>query len=153
MHVQLSTWSACRLYASEPPLPDFQEFMRLAAKHKVLPTWWEPADNVAIEKIAMTDEWANINHAVEKSDIQEQFDSTTPLMLRIIAENVYNWSLQTKRPSFSDQPRCASCGQAEGDADTKLKKCGACGEVSYCSVACQKRHWKHGGHKQACAKT
>ena len=152
MHVQLSTCSACRLYASEPPLPDFQEFMRLAAKHKVLPTWWGPADNVAIEKIAMTDEWANINHAVEKSDIQEQFDSTTPLMLRIIAENVYNWSLQTKRPSFSNQPGCASCGQAEGDNGMKLKKCGACGEVSYCSVERQKKHWKRGGHKQACAK-
>ncbi len=149
----LSVCSACRLYASEPPLPDFQDFMRLAAKHKMLPTWWQPADNVAIEKTAMTNKWANIDHAVEKSDITEHYDASYTLMLRIIADSVYNYSAHEGPPAFSDKPGCAHCGQTEGHNGVELKKCGACGKASYCSVACQKKHWKHGGHKQACAKT
>ena len=35
----------------------------------------------------------------------------------------------------------------------KLKRCAGCEwpGVRYCSAACQKQHWKAGGHKQACA--
>lgn len=44
---------------------------------------------------------------------------------------------------------CASCGKVEVD-DIKLKKCTACKLVKYCSVACQKDHWKQ--HKRACRK-
>ena len=37
--------------------------------------------------------------------------------------------------------RCASCGVKESDGDAvKLKKCGACHLVQYCSVKCQKEH-------------
>ena len=46
-------------------------------------------------------------------------------------------------------PACAACGKA--DPGVKLKKCGHCGKVSYCSVDCQRQHWKQGGHKQACS--
>ena len=46
-------------------------------------------------------------------------------------------------------PACAACGKA--DPGVKLKKCGQCGKVSYCSVDCQRQHWKVGGHKQACS--
>ena len=42
---------------------------------------------------------------------------------------------------------CAYCGKAEVD-DIKLKKCTACLLVKYCSVDCQKNHWKQ--HKKAC---
>mmetsp|Transcript_30058 Transcript_30058/g.60380 ORF Transcript_30058/g.60380 Transcript_30058/m.60380 type:complete len:111 (-) Transcript_30058:878-1210(-) len=37
---------------------------------------------------------------------------------------------------------CASCGIAggDGDDDTKLKRCGACGLVRYCGLKCQRDH-------------
>uniref|UniRef100_A0A7S2DL68 MYND-type domain-containing protein n=1 Tax=Haptolina brevifila TaxID=156173 RepID=A0A7S2DL68_9EUKA len=40
--------------------------------------------------------------------------------------------------------QCAVCGVA----DTKLKQCGRCGVVSYCSPEHQKAHWEV--HKEAC---
>ena len=44
---------------------------------------------------------------------------------------------------------CASCGKAAVD-DMKLKKCGGCELVKYCSVDCQKNHRPQ--HKKACKK-
>ena len=32
----------------------------------------------------------------------------------------------------------------------QMKLCGGCWAVAYCSPACQKEHWKYGGHKNAC---
>lgn len=40
---------------------------------------------------------------------------------------------------------CVVCGSA-GD-----KMCGRCKTATYCSEACQKNHWKSGGHKAVCA--
>ena len=119
VHMQLSMWSACRLYASEPPLPDFQKFMRLAAERKVLPIWWKPTDNVAIEKLAMTDRQANLYDAVWASDIIKQYGSSAPDMLRKVAESVYGWSwpsgaeLEQLALQYTE-PGWASCGQTEG---------------------------------------
>ena len=60
----------CRLYAEEPPLPDFQDFTKSAAENKCLPSWWVPAvDTPAIEHMAVTDDNANLKWAVEKQDI------------------------------------------------------------------------------------
>jgi len=42
---------------------------------------------------------------------------------------------------------CASCGTAEVD-DIQLRKCTACHLVRYCSVKCQRNHWRQ--HKQKC---
>ena len=42
---------------------------------------------------------------------------------------------------------CESCGVC---ADTKLRYCAGCGEVPYCSVACQKADWEM--HRGECAK-
>ena len=39
--------------------------------------------------------------------------------------------------------KCDGCGKDEG-ADLKLKICGACHSVSYCSSACQTTSWS--GH-------
>ena len=148
MDQQCTCSCSCGLHAGcmqmSPPLPDFQEFMRLAAKHKVLPSWWDTTDNAAIEKMAMTDMWANIYCNVEKSNITERYGSDTPLMLRIIAESVYKWSLHIGQPSLGALTSCASCGQAEDDTGLKLEKCRACGKVSCCSVECQKKHWNKG---------
>jgi TPR repeat protein len=45
---------------------------------------------------------------------------------------------------------CANC-KTVGELDT-MKSCGRCRRVWYCSVACQKIHWKGGGHKKVCGK-
>ena len=44
---------------------------------------------------------------------------------------------------------CANCGKGEEDSD-KLKKCGACLSVKYCSATCQKAHRPQ--HKKECKK-
>jgi hypothetical protein len=44
--------------------------------------------------------------------------------------------------------RCDGCG-AEETAAAKLRKCGACHGIYYCTAACQKLDWKT--HKKACA--
>jgi len=45
-----------------------------------------------------------------------------------------------------DAPKCANgeCFEAG------LLRCARCKGVKYCSAACQKVHWKRGGHKQKC---
>jgi hypothetical protein len=45
---------------------------------------------------------------------------------------------------------CAHCKKV-GELDT-MKRCGRCRRVCYCSVECQKLHWKSGGHKKVCGK-
>ena len=46
---------------------------------------------------------------------------------------------------------CANCFRASSSShQLKLLQCAACSAVSYCSKACQKAHWKRGGHKSAC---
>ncbi len=47
---------------------------------------------------------------------------------------------------------CAWCGEVARDQDgscVKLKQCGRCRKVGYCSVECQKSHWKT--HKKECS--
>ena len=46
-----------------------------------------------------------------------------------------------------DMLSCANCGKGDEDCH-KLKKCGACLSVKYCSAECQKAHRPQ--HKQAC---
>ena len=47
---------------------------------------------------------------------------------------------------------CAYCGKAASELGVgeKLRKCGGCGVVRYCSGACQKSAWS-AGHKEECA--
>jgi hypothetical protein len=45
---------------------------------------------------------------------------------------------------------CAHCKKV-GELGT-MKRCGRCHLVCYCSVECQKLHWKRGGHKKVCRK-
>jgi hypothetical protein len=49
----------------------------------------------------------------------------------------------------SDHEKCSFCGKREQKPDSKLKACGGCGEVRYCSQECQTSHWKK-GHKLSC---
>ena len=52
----------------------------------------------------------------------------------------------------AEQPRncCSNCGATSGDG-VKLKKCGGCRRVRYCSAECQAAQWEQ--HKLVCART
>ena len=56
--------------------------------------------------------------------------------------------LSCKPTNLKELASCGHCG-AEKRLDA-LKKCGRCLAVHYCDGACQREHWKRGGHKQAC---
>ena len=47
---------------------------------------------------------------------------------------------------------CSWCGAKEGSLPgiPRHKACGQCNITFYCSVGCQKKHWKEGGHKRNC---
>ena len=50
---------------------------------------------------------------------------------------------------------CSMCGglpsaSSSSGGVAKLKSCGRCMSVRYCSQDCQKKHWGEGGHKAAC---
>jgi hypothetical protein len=56
-------------------------------------------------------------------------------------------------PSISSDSRCANCGMAAAAKGLpKLLRCSKCKSVAYCGAACQRVHWKAGGHKAACKK-
>ena len=44
---------------------------------------------------------------------------------------------------------CAGCGGAPS-AGARLQACGRCLSVRYCFTECQAKHWREGGHKEAC---
>ena len=52
-------------------------------------------------------------------------------------------------PTLTD---CANCGASEGSilGTPAHNACSRCEITYYCSVMCQKRHWKEGGHKKRC---
>ena len=55
-------------------------------------------------------------------------------------------------PQPSEPVACFSCALPSCMAlHAKLKKCGSCQVVSYCSVECQRAHWPD--HKEFCKKT
>ena len=50
---------------------------------------------------------------------------------------------------------CSMCGgppsaTASSGGMAKLKACGRCLSMHYCSQECQKKHWGEGDHKAAC---
>ena len=56
--------------------------------------------------------------------------------------------LPCKPTNLKGLASCDHCG-VEKCLDA-LKKCARCLAVHYCDGACQRKHWKRGGHKQAC---
>lgn len=79
---------ASGLYNEEDPIPDFQDFLTQAeACGDVLPPWWSLQKRLACERLALSDQWCNINSAVGKSDIMEHYgDPLMPMRLRMLAE-------------------------------------------------------------------
>ena len=59
----------------------------------------------------------------------------------------------TPIPSISSDSRCANCGKTAAVTGlVQLLRCSKCKSVAYCGAACQRVHWKAGGHKAACKK-
>ncbi len=56
--------------------------------------------------------------------------------------------LRKLRESSGTGRQCGMCGALEPPGD-KFKKCGGCRVVHYCSLICQKKHWK-AEHKAVC---
>jgi hypothetical protein len=52
-----------------------------------------------------------------------------------------------KSSGAGDPRKCAN----DGCTKPGLLRCAGCMSVKYCSAACQKVHWKQGGHKQECS--
>lgn len=79
------------IYAGESPTPHFTTFLDLAEKRDgILPSWWTKDKRVEVESMAQTDNWADINCCVEKSDIQEHYgNAMMPARLRILGEKIY----------------------------------------------------------------
>ncbi|BGP05867.1 hypothetical protein JCM10049v2_001683 [Rhodotorula toruloides] len=75
------------LYAQEDPYPEFVKFVKKARKH--LPSWFKDEDEKAVLAMCRSHEWADINFAVEKQDINEHYGSTMMAMgLRMWTEKV-----------------------------------------------------------------
>ena len=55
----------------------------------------------------------------------------------------------TAGPAEQPRKRCANCGATSGGG-VKLKKCGGCRRVRYCSAECQAAQWYQ--HKLVCAR-
>lgn len=56
--------------------------------------------------------------------------------------------LESQDDLYTPKMQCASCSAPKSGAAT-LRVCSSCRCVSYCSVDCQRAHWKS-GHKQVC---
>ncbi|KAJ5909946.1 MYND domain protein [Penicillium tannophilum] len=73
-------------------VPGFQRFLRLVeGKRELLPEWWSPAKSQACVAFASGQHNDyNVDHAVEKSDIVEQYgDPLMPMQLRMLGEQIY----------------------------------------------------------------
>ncbi|GAQ78848.1 hypothetical protein KFL_000190650 [Klebsormidium nitens] len=81
---------ASGLYGGEDPLPSFLRFLRKARRKDLMPDWWNDEKEAALKKMALTDKWANIKYAVEKSDITEHYGygSGEHFILRGLAEQI-----------------------------------------------------------------
>ena len=63
-----------------------------------------------------------------------------------VAVDGTGWELSCKATNLRGLATCGHCG-AEKMLDA-LKKCSMCRAVHYCDGACQRAHWKRGGHKE-----
>ncbi|KAJ5543830.1 hypothetical protein N7513_003412 [Penicillium frequentans] len=73
-------------------IPGFRRFLRLVERRReLLPEWWSPAKSqecVALASGQHND--YNVDHAVEKSDIIQQYgDQMMPMQLRMLGEQIY----------------------------------------------------------------
>jgi len=79
-------------------------------------------------------------------DVQSHYNHGVKL-----AEGAFSWDLNgedTAAPLPIVNRKCDKCGKSEEEKSGNLKACGNCMKVVYCSIECQKAHWKE--HKPSC---
>lgn len=84
------------LYSGAGPanvLRHFKQFLnktiRLNIKNKLLPEWWSNDSLKECIEFARTDDFSNINYAVEKHDLQEHYSQMDmPMQLRMFSEKI-----------------------------------------------------------------
>ena len=85
------------LYNGENPVPHFQRFLTKAEKVPgLLPPWWSMEKRKAcITKAKNKKGSFCVFHAVEKSDVQEEWkDAMMPMKLRMLADKIYKRGLK-----------------------------------------------------------
>lgn len=78
-------------YGNGDPAKGFRRYLLKAEKKEnVLPGWWNAEKREACVRFGLrTDHWWQLDCAVEKGDIQEEYgDNGMPMQLRIVAEEI-----------------------------------------------------------------
>ena len=66
--------------------------------------------------------------------------------------NAFRLAWESSKPNeLRDNISCAKCDKPEKEKGTPLLRCSRCKVAHYCSLGCQRTHWKE-GHKEACVK-
>jgi hypothetical protein len=126
---------------------DAQESSNLSVRDKFM--YWNP------------DTWKGVFQNESDQDCWERFKE---LLLSSDDENFdpKQWRKDKRRHRRDSQKEyleklygqdtmCANCFVLERDLKNKLMKCSCCRRLTYCSVDCQKKHWKK-AHKKQCNK-
>ena len=94
------------------------------------------------------------SQAAEKASLEAAPNTTTPSTSpddRAAAAAVVD--IAASDDGEADTMACSACGkQLAGTTAShqNWQKCSRCKQAFYCDAACQREHWKRGGHKQAC---
>lgn len=70
------------------------------------------------------------------------YENQHPFAIPACSEHICTQVMNLMHPQ-AQQVLCANCSEQLG-----IKQCGRCKQEKYCSLQCQKTHWKH--HKQNC---
>lgn len=81
------------------PIAHFNTFLNKAqASQDFLPSWWDPAARKECVRLAVNKSGGSfIGHAVEKSDIQEEYDPMMPMLMRMLGEQIYGTRVGSRR--------------------------------------------------------
>jgi hypothetical protein len=95
-----------------------------------------------------------VEHKLTKGVRQDllvlNYDCTNTFGFGVHAPTMSSKAKGSKKDGVGGGLVCAHCKKV-GESGT-MKRCGRCRRVSYCSLECQKLHWKGGGHKNVCGK-
>ena len=97
------------IYGERHPGVVFLDFLVKAKATSMLPDWWNADKEIECMSRALkgTDGWANINHAVEKSDIIDHYgEIIMPMTLRMAAERIYGGGYAMGQKPMPEDHRC-----------------------------------------------
>ncbi|KAI9102437.1 hypothetical protein DFS34DRAFT_591084 [Phlyctochytrium arcticum] len=95
------------------PFNDFNKYIKKAEDKKMFASWWSSEDTKAMLKMAMSDEWADINYVVEKSDVTKHYGylSLEHMNLRGLAETIevsmfgnFGYTCLIRTPPVNEDP-------------------------------------------------